>query len=51
MHAHKLGRWAVLAAVLTTTAGEVRADVIAPASMVNPPGAVGRAEGNLEPLI
>jgi hypothetical protein len=50
MHAHKLGQGAVLAAVLTKTAGEVRADVLALASMVNPPVAVGRAEGNLGPL-
>jgi hypothetical protein len=45
MHAHNLGRWVVLAAVLTMAAEEVRADVITPSSIANPPGAVGWANG------
>ncbi|HEY7315264.1 MAG TPA: PEP-CTERM sorting domain-containing protein [Gemmataceae bacterium] len=46
MHAHNLGRWAVLAAVLTMAA-EAQADVITPDSIAHPPGAVGSANGTL----
>jgi hypothetical protein len=45
MHAHNLGRWVVWAAVLTMAAEEVQADVITPASITHPPGAVGWANG------
>ena len=45
MYAHNLARWALLAAVLTMAAGEVRADVITPASIAHPPAAVGWANG------
>jgi hypothetical protein len=41
MHAHQLGRWVLSAVVLAITVAEVRADVITPDSIPNPPGAVG----------
>ncbi len=44
MHAPNLARWTALAAVLTMAA-VVRADVITPNSIANPPSAVGWADG------
>ena len=46
MHAHNLGRWAVLTAVLTM-ATEARADVITPDSIAHPPAPVGSTNGTL----
>jgi hypothetical protein len=43
MSTQGFGRWLVLAVVLAFAAVEVRADVITPDSIANPPGAVGSA--------